>query len=354
MVSETDRTTAPHHVVALVSEGVIVLDLAAPAHLFGHVDPDRYSFALAAARPGPLATSSGFPIVAERGLEEIARADTVIVPGSTGAERGAAPDPAVLDALRAASARGARVASVCAGAFVLAHAGLLDGRRATTHWADAAALARQFPRVTVDPDVLYVDEGDVLTSAGIAAGLDLCLHLVRRDHGADVAAAYARRTVIAPHRDGGQAQFIERPLAGAAAARGPDAAAGATSLAPGAPVHANAAAASAARATSLAATRAWALERLHEPLGVARMSAHAHVSPRTFARRFREETGTTPAQWVQQQRVLAAQRLLERGELPVEQVAAACGFGSAASLRVHFARSTRTSPTAYRRAFRTG
>lgn len=323
MVSEADRTTAPHHVVALVSEGVIVLDLAAPAHLFGHVDPDRYSFALAAARPGQLATSSGFPIVAERGLEEIARADTVIVPGSTGAERGAAPDPAVLDALRAASARGARVASVCAGAFVLAHAGLLDGRRATTHWADAAALARQFPRVTVDPDVLYVDEGDVLTSAGIAAGLDLCLHLVRRDHGAEVAAAYARRTVIAPHRDGGQAQFIERPLAGDVAA-------------------------------SLAATRAWALERLHEPLGVARMSAHAHVSPRTFARRFREETGTTPAQWVQQQRVLAAQRLLERGELPVEQVAVACGFGSAASLRVHFARSTRTSPTAYRRAFRTG
>jgi transcriptional regulator GlxA family with amidase domain len=345
---------APHHVVALVSAGVIVLDLAAPAHLFGVVDPARYSFALAAERPGAVMSSSGFPIVAEHGLEELGRAGTIVVPGSAGAEE-QTPPPAVLDALREAAARGARIVSVCAGAFALAHAGLLDGRRATTHWADAELLASRFPRVTVDPDVLYVDEGQVLTSAGIAAGLDLCLHVVRRDHGAEVAADFARRTVIAPHRDGGQAQFIEAPvnararLAAGGAASGVARAAGRgdaessadfARLAPG-PVP-------------LDATRAWALERLHEPLPVDRLAAHAHVSPRTFARRFRAENGTTPAQWLLHQRVLAARRLLERSDAPVEQVAADCGFGSAASLRAHFARATRTSPTAYRRAFRTG
>ncbi|MDW5596163.1 helix-turn-helix domain-containing protein [Conexibacter stalactiti] len=315
----------PHHVVALVSEGVIVLDLAAPAHLFGFVDPARYSFALAAERPGAVMSSSGFAIVAEHGLDELARADTIVVPGSVGAEE-TTPAPALLDVLRAAAERGARIVSVCAGAFALAHAGLLDGRRATTHWADADLLATRFPRVTVDPDVLYVDEGQVLTSAGIAAGLDLCLHVVRRDHGAEVAADFARRTVIAPHRDGGQAQFIEAPV---------------TTVEEVASV-------------ALDTTRAWALERLHEPLPVERLAAHAHVSPRTFARRFRAETGTTPAQWLLHQRVLAARRLLEGTDAPVEQVAADCGFGSAASLRTHFARATRTSPTAYRRAFRTG
>lgn len=315
---------APHRVVALVSAGVIVLDLAAPAHLFGFVDPARYSFALAAERPGAVMSSSGFAIVAEHGLDELEKADTVVVPGSTGAEV-AIPTPAVLDALCAAAARGARIVSVCAGAFALAHAGLLDGRRATTHWADAELLAARFPRVTVDPDVLYVDEGQVLTSAGIAAGLDLCLHVVRRDHGAEVAADFARRTVIAPHREGGQAQFIESPVAAVAEVA----------------------------SVPLDATRTWALERLHEPLSVDRLAAHAHVSPRTLARRFRAETGTTPAQWLLHQRVLAARRLLERSDAPVEQVAADCGFGSAASLRTHFARATRTSPTAYRRAFRT-
>lgn len=318
---------APHRVVALVSERVIALDLAAPAHLFGHLGLPRYSFVVAAEHPGPVTTSSGFSVVAERGLEALAVADTVVVPGSDGASAHA-PAPAVLDALRAANARGARIASVCAGAFTLARAGLLDGRRAATHWSDAAVLAAQFPQVTVDPDVLYIDEGDVLTSAGIAAGLDLCLHLVRRDHGAEVAASFARRTVIAPHRDGGQAQFIERPLPSRPQER-------------------------AGSAVALAATHAWALERLHEPLDVARLAAHANVSPRTLARRFRDETGTTPGRWLLQQRVLAARRLLERTDLPVEQIATDCGFGSAASLRVHFARATRTNPTTYRRTFRT-
>ncbi|HST41182.1 MAG TPA: helix-turn-helix domain-containing protein, partial [Conexibacter sp.] len=275
--------------------------------------------------PRAVMSSSGFPIVAEHGLDELERAGTIVVPGSVGAEE-STPPPAVLDALRAAAERGARILSVCAGAFALAHAGLLDDRRATTHWADAELLAARFPRVTVDPDVLYVDEGQVLTSAGIAAGLDLCLHVVRCDHGAEVAADYARRTVIAPHRDGGQAQFIEAPVATVAEVA----------------------------SVPLDRTRTWALERLHEPLPVERLAAHAHVSPRTFARRFRAETGTTPAQWLLHQRVLAARRLLERSDAPVEQVAADCGFGSAASLRAHFARATRTSPSAYRRAFRTG
>ena len=217
--------------------------------------------------------------------------------------------------------RGARVASICTGAFALAHAGLLDGRRATTHWDSTAALAERFPQVEVDPGVLYVDEGDVLTSAGVAAGVDLCLHIVRRDHGAELAARVARRIVVAPHREGGQAQFIERPIAG-----------------PG--------------SGSLEPTRAWARERLAEPLDVRTMARHACVSERTFARRFRAETGTTPLRWLLAQRVLEARRLLEATDLPVETVAGRAGFGTAASLREHFARATATTPTAYRRAFR--
>ena len=231
------------------------------------------------------------------------------------------PPAAALEALRAAHARGARVASICTGAFVLAHAGLLDGRRATTHWAHAERLAERYPAVTVDPGVLYLDEGDVLTSAGVAAGIDLCLHLVRRDHGAEVANAVARRIVVAPHRDGGQAQFVEAPV-------------------PVAEEH------------GLEPTRAWATERLREPLTVAAMARHAACSERTFARRFRAETGTTPLQWLLGQRVLHARRLLEATDLPVEHVADAAGFGTAASLRAHFRRATATTPLAYRRTFR--
>jgi AraC family transcriptional regulator, transcriptional activator FtrA len=213
------------------------------------------------------------------------------------------------------------VASICTGAFVLAQAGLLDGRRATTHWAYAERLAERYPAVTVNPGVLYVDEGDVLTSAGVAAGIDLCLHLVRRDHGAEVANAVARRIVVAPHRDGGQAQFVEAPL----------------------PVG---------EGRGLEATRAWAARRLREPLTVAAMARHAACSERTFARRFRAETGTTPLQWLLGQRVLHARRLLEATDLPVEDVADAAGFGTAASLRSHFRRATATTPLAYRRTFR--
>jgi AraC family transcriptional regulator, transcriptional activator FtrA len=310
----------PHRVVAVVLDGVLALDLAAPAQFFGHLGAPHYDFTLAAARPGPVRTSSGFRVMVERGARTIAKADTVVVPGY--ASTGRRPPEAVLRALRRAAENGARVMSICTGAFALAHAGLLDGRRATTHWDDAGELASRFPAVQVDPDVLFVDDGDVLTSAGVAAGLDLCLHVVRQDHGAEVANAVARRTVIAPHRDGGQAQFIELPV--------PPSAEG---------------------AADLAATRAWALERLNEPLDVGTLARHAVVSPRTFARRFLAETGTTPHKWLLYQRVLEARRLLETSDMPIEDVASACGFGSAASLREHFRRQTGTSPTSYRRTF---
>ena len=305
--------------MALALPSVVLLDLAAPTHLFGHCGGPRYSYVVAGATRGPVATSTGLQIVAPGGLELLATADTIVVPGT---EDGLPPSAAVSDALRAARDRGARIMSVCTGAFALAHAGLLDGRRATTHWAMARQLAEQFPLVTVDPAVLYVDEGQILTSAGVAAGLDLCLHVIRRDHGADVAARIARRSVIAPHRDGGQAQFIRR--------RG-DVAAG---------------------AAGLSATRAWALERLAGPLSVPVLARHAGVSPRTFARHFREETGTTPARWLLDQRVLAARQLLERTSLSVEQVAARSGFTTPAAMREHFSRQVATTPTAYRRAFR--
>ncbi|HEU4977454.1 MAG TPA: helix-turn-helix domain-containing protein [Solirubrobacteraceae bacterium] len=308
-----------HRVVALALPGTVLLDLAAPAHVFGALGGRRYELVLASVDAGPVGTTSGFPVQAVAGIGALEQADTVVVPGYEGIDQ--PPPAAAIDALRAAHARGARVMSICTGAFALAHAGLLDGRRATTHWRAAALLAERFPRVDVDPGVLYVDAGDVLTSAGVAAGLDLCLHVLRRDHGAEAAARAARRMVLAPHRDGGQAQFIERPLA-----------------APG--------------GGGLEPTRAWALGRLHEPLDVAGMARHACVSPRTFARRFRAETGTTPLQWLLRERVRAAQRLLETTAEPVEAIAQRCGFGTAASLRAHFARATATTPTAYRRGFR--
>jgi transcriptional regulator GlxA family with amidase domain len=307
-----------HHVTVLALADVVAFDLSTPAQVFGN-EPGRYAFTACGVRAGRVPSTTGFAIDVPRGLEAVAEADTVLVPGLRPPQW--PPPAAALDALRAAHARGARVASICTGAFVLAQAGLLDGRRATTHWAHAERLARRYPAVTVDPGVLYVDEGDVLTSAGVAAGIDLCLHLVRRDHGAEVANAVARRIVVAPHRDGGQAQFVEAPLP-PASDRG------------------------------LQATRAWAAQRLRDPLTVAALARHAACSERTFARRFRAETGTTPLQWLLGQRVLHARRLLEATDLPVEHVADEAGFGTAASLRSHFRRATATTPLAYRRTFR--
>ncbi len=226
----------------------------------------------------------------------------------------------MLDALRAAHARGARMVSICTGAFALAAAGVLDGRRATTHWRDAADLAARHPRVRVEPGVLYIDEGDILTSAGVAAGLDLCLYILRRDHGAALANRIARRIVVPPHRDGGQAQYVEQPV--------PEQPGG-----------------------SLAGTRAWALERLHEPLTVRTLATHAHVSERTFARRFTAETGVPVLRWLHAQRIDAARTALEATEASIDDIAHRCGFGTAANLRKHFHRHLSTTPTAYRRAF---
>lgn len=311
-----------HRVVALCLDGLVAFDLTAPAQAFGLAargdGTPLYEFSTCTVDGGEVRTTSGFGVTPEAGLGALRRAGTIVVPAYAGILQ-PPPEPA-LAALRAAGRRGTRVLSVCSGAFALAHAGLLDGRRAATHWAWAGELARRFPAVAVDPDALYVDEGQVMTSAGLSAGIDLSLHVIRKDFGAAAGERVARHMVAAPQREGGQAQFAKPPAPAAASG-------------------------------SLEATRRWACERLGEPLDVAAMAAHAGVSPRTFARRFREETGTTPLQWLLARRVLEARRLLEESELPVEAVAWRCGFGTAASLRDHFRRATATTPTAYRRAF---
>jgi transcriptional regulator GlxA family with amidase domain len=314
-----------HTVAAVISDGVAPFELAVGCEVFGIdrselVDP-WYRFVVCAAEPPPVRTSVGFSIDTPYGLDEVRKADTVIVPAWAGASTRPVPDH-LIDALRTAHRRGARILSVCSGAFVLAAAGLLDGRRATTHWMYTDELARRYPSIEVDPRVLYVDEGDVMTSAGTAAGIDLCLHVVRLDHGAEVANAVARRMVVPPHRDGGQAQFVEAPVPPSA---GDD---------------------------PLATTLGWMLEHLDQPLSVDDLAERSHMSPRHFARRFRAATGTTPHQWLLSQRVLLASRLLETTEMPVELVAQRCGMGSAANLRAHFQRAVGTSPLAYRRTFR--
>lgn len=313
------KNAAMHRVVALALPEVVAFDLAIPAEIFGDRDErDRYSFAVCAESPGRVPATTGFDVHAPLGLDALATADTVVVPGYTPLID---PAPPVLGALRAAAARGARIVSVCTGAFALAAAGLLDGRRATTHWMDAPDLATRHPAVDVDPDPLYVDEGNVLTSAGFAAGIDLCLHLVRADYGPRAAARIARRLVVAPHREGGQAQFLQRPLPPAGGA-------------------------------GMAAVCAWALDRLAEPLTVAALARQAGSAPRTFARHFVAETGTTPLRWLAAQRLLEARRLLESTDLPVDEVARRCGLGTAANLRLHLSRDAATTPTAYRRAYR--
>lgn len=308
-----------HHVAVLALPTTVMLDLAIPVHVFGHHGEDRYQLELAGIRPGPISTAEGIQVGAGRGLRALASADTIIVPGYL--DLSTPPGDQVLRALRDAAASGARLMSICTGAFALGYAGLLDGRRATTHWALARQFAQTFPAVTVDPNVLYVDEGAVLTSAGVAAGLDLCLHVVRRDYGADVATAIARMSVVAPHRTGGQAQYIEKPIPHASAE------------------------------TELSATRSWAIRHLDEPIDLAGLARHAGLSTRTLSRRFRAETGTTPMHWLLSERVLRAQRMLETTDASVEDIAHACGFGSAAIMRRHFLHATRTTPTAYRRAF---
>jgi AraC family transcriptional activator FtrA len=255
------------------------------------------------------------------GLAAFAAADTLVVPGV--ADVHAEPSPALVAALRQAHRRGARIVSICSGAFVLAAAGLLDGRRAATHWRYADQLRQRFPAVTVDADVLYVDDGDVLTSAGSAAGLDLCVHVVRQDFGPSIANAVARRLVIPAHRSGGQAQFVEAPVT-----EGID-------------------------DDRIARSMDWALSHLDSPITVDRLAARAHMSTRTYLRQFRRCSGTSPIRWLIAQRVQASLSLLETTAASIEDIAAATGFETATTFRHHFGRAMLTSPTAYRRAFRT-
>lgn len=311
-----------HRVVALCLDGLVAFDLTAATQVFSAAS-DRdgtplYDVTCCSENGEEVATTTGFGLSPQKGLDALARADTIVVPGYFALLE--PPPEAALEALRSAAAGGTRILSVCTGAFALAYAGLLDGRRATTHWANAEQLATLFPRVEVDAAALYVDEDEVMTSAGLSAGIDLSLYVVRKDFGAAAGERVARRMVAAPHREGGQAQFIKgHALEGSG---------------------------------SLDPTRRWAALRLTDPLEVAAMARHAGVSPRTFARRFRAETGTTPLRWLVAQRVLEARRLLEESDLPIDEVAWRAGFGTAASLREHFRRATATTPTAYRRAFK--
>lgn len=318
-----------HRVVVLALDGLLPFELGIPQRLFRRARDARghrlYDVVTCSVRPpGPVRTDADFAILVENGPEALATADTVVVPASY--ELGPVHEEGVLTPeLTAALALirpGTRLVAICTGGYVLAAAGYLDGRRAATHWNSAEHFQRLFPRIEVDADVLFVDDGDVLTSAGVAAGIDLCLHILRRDHGTAVANEVARGAVVPPHRDGGQAQYIQRPV--------PE---------PG-------------RATT--AARAWALGRLHEPLSLREMAAREAMSVRTFTRRFREEVGVSPLQWLTAQRVERARHLLESTDLGVDQVARDAGFGTAQSMRQHLQSALGVTPTAYRRTFRTG
>ncbi|MFF4187959.1 helix-turn-helix domain-containing protein [Streptomyces sp. NPDC001691] len=316
------QATAPHRVVVIVDEGSNPFELGVATELFGLRRPefDRpwYDFALAAADPSVRMHNGMFTLSGVAGLDVVGGADTVIVPNRP--DPLTTPTPAVLDAVRDAAARGARLVSFCTGAFTLAAAGVLDGRRATTHWRWARAFADRHPRVLLQPDVLFVADGNVHTAAGSAAALDLGLRLIRSDHGAEVANAVSRRLVFAAHRDGGQRQFVERPV-------------------PAVP------------ATSLGGVLAWAQERLDQPLTVADLARRAAVSPATLHRRFQEQLGTTPLAWLTAERVALACRLLERGESGLDRVARLSGLGTSANLRARLRRETGLSPSAYRRRF---
>ena len=314
---------SPATVSVLAYEGMSVFETGIVTEVFGLPRPEFdvpwYELTVCAETPGTVRLVGGATLHTGHGLDAFAAAGTLIVPGV--ADVHADPTPALTGALRAAHRRGARIVSICSGAFALAGAGLLDGRRATTHWRYADLLARRHPAVRVDPDVLYVDDGDILTSAGSAAGLDLCVHLVRRDHGPTIANAVARRLVVPPHREGGQAQFIESPV-------------------PGDPEDGR-----------LAASMSWALANLDTPITVDRLARQAHMSARTYLRHFARATGTTPIRWLIDRRVQASLPLLETTTVPIEEVATTVGFETAVTFRHHFAAAMRTSPSAYRRAF---
>lgn len=314
---DTHSVMAIHRVVALAIPEVVAFDLSVPGHVFGHREErERYSFTVCAERPGEVATSTGFAITAPCGLSALEAADTIVVPGF---HPYLDPPAYACEALVRAADRGIRIASVCIGAFALAASGLLDGRIATTHWQQADDFRRLHPQVKLNSDILYADEGQFLTSAGLSAGIDLCLYMVHADYGAQAAADVARRMVVAVHRTGGQAQYSRRPLP-----------AGET----------------------LGATLEWAIAEMQRPLAVTHLARYAGMSARTFARRFQEQLGTTPMRWLTSQRVLEAQRLLEATMLNVDDIAERCGFGSASVLRLHLGRQAGMTPTAYRRSAR--
>ncbi|MFI0410225.1 GlxA family transcriptional regulator [Actinomadura sp. 3N508] len=312
-----------HTVSVLTFDGMAPFELGSVVEVFGlprpELDVPWYDLRVCSPERGPIRAVGGFTMTTQHGLAEFAAADTVIVVAVPDVRD--EPPPDVVAALRHAHTRGARVVSICSGAFALAATGLLDGREATTHWRYADLLRRRYPKVRVNPDVLYVDGDDVLTGAGSAAGLDMCLHLVRKDHGARIANAVARRLVVPPHREGGQAQFVE------AAVTPP------------------------ADDDAVARSMAWALAHLTEPITVARLAQEAHLAPRTYIRHFRRQTGTSPLRWVIAQRIMAALPLLEEGRTPIEEIGAAVGFESPVTFRHHFVRAMKTSPSAYRRTF---
>ena len=314
-------------VIALVYDGLCTFEFSCVAEVFGlsrpELGPDWYRFETCSLKGASVSSQYGMRMKAANGLDRLAAAGTIVIPGWTGID---VPVPhAILEALQRAHAQGARLLSICSGAFVLAATGLLDGRQATTHWRYAESLQRRFPKIGVDANVLYVDEGSILTSAGSAAGLDLCLHLVRRDYGSKIANQVARRLVIPPHREGGQAQFLDRPVE--------DGALGAE------------------RRGSLSVLLDKIRKRPSERWHIAELARLAAMSRRTFMRRFRAATGFSPADWVTRARVDAARELLENTELSIDQIAGHCGLGTPTTLRHHFRRKVGLSPTQYRKRF---
>jgi AraC family transcriptional regulator, transcriptional activator FtrA len=310
-------------VAAVVDQGALTFDFAIPCEVFGvdrsDIASPWYEFLVVAAGERRVRTQTGFVIEAPLGLDALDRADTIVVPGWSSTD--VDPSDDLIAALRGAHRRGARIVSICTGAFVLAASGLLDGRRATTHWMYAGDLQARYPRVELDPSVLYVADGTIMTSAGTAAGIDLCLHIVTADHGADVAATVSRRMLMPLHRSGGQAQYVDTPVPQA-------------------------------RGDEMTELLAWAVTRIPAGLSVGDLARRAAVSPRTLTRRFRQATGLAPGEWLQGERLRLARRLLETSDDPIERVARHAGYDTPVAMRAQFARRLRTSPRAYRRTFR--
>jgi AraC family transcriptional activator FtrA len=316
----------PHHVAILAYDGLCTFEFGCAVELFALDRPELgvpwYSYAVCAVEAGPLRAAGGLTVAAPHGLEELERADTIVIPGWRGADQ--PPPPALIDALQRARARGARICSICSGAFVLAHAGLLDGRRATTHWRYLEQMASGFPGVAVEEGVLYVEDDRLVTSAGSAAGLDMLLHLVRSDFGADIASRVAQRLVVPGHRDGDQAQLVARPLPSE-------------------------------EQNAIARLMDWVRENLRAEHSVESMSAEAKMSARTFQRRFKDSTGQSPLAWLVRERVELAARILEtRPQLPLDAVADLSGLGSPESLRRHFRSHGLPPPGRYRKMERAG